>query len=121
MIWFAIFNIFHHMQGGRLQAIATSAQEISTDEFDQAEAILESNPPQTAKYVDEYTKSSTSPRHVAGLGACSQYQLSKLQEEKRHNEVARTPTPLRPTVVSAKCISGSFRRSFIDKAPRRDF
>ena len=44
---------FSSHAGGRLQATATSAQEISTDKFEQTKAILESTPPQTAEYTDE--------------------------------------------------------------------
>ena len=46
-------------------------------------------------------------------------QDSKLQEEKRHDEVARTLTPLRRPAVSARRRLGSFRRSFIGEPPRR--
>ena len=52
---------------GRLQATVTSAQEISTDKFEQTEAFLESNPPQSAceltgfpPLIDRIFPSSTS-------------------------------------------------------------
>ena len=41
-----IFNFSSHA-GERLQATATSAQEISAEKFEQTEAILELTPPQS--------------------------------------------------------------------------
>ena len=39
-----------------LQATGTSAQEISTDKFEQTEAIFELTPPQTAEEQDKHTE-----------------------------------------------------------------
>ena len=118
-IWF-VFQLsttdtiyFSSHAGGRLQATAMSAQEISADKFEQTEPILE------LRWVDSTTNSRKHRRIqrvfiVAGRGACSQYQLSKVQEEKRHDEVAKTLTLLRPQAVSTRCSLGSFRCSSAD-------
>ena len=52
---------------------------------------------------DEYTESSVYSRRRPLRR--SHYKLSKLQEEKGHDEVARTLTPLRPQAVSARRIA----------------
>ena len=58
---------------GRGAVPETSAKEISTDKFEQTEAILKLTPPQTAEeqeLLDEYTESSSS--QASAPVVCSQ-------------------------------------------------
>ena len=68
--------IFYHM---------LSAQVISTDKLEQTEVIVESTPLQTAEEPDKYTDSESSSSSASAPVVCSHYQLSKLQEQKRHS------------------------------------
>ena len=77
--------------------------------------MVELTPQQKAEEPDEYTESSS--LQASAPVVCFHYQQSKLQEEKRQDEVARTLTPLRPPAASARRCLGSFCQSFIGKGP----
>ena len=99
LIWFAIFNSWHYLFFIACRGKTPSNSDVSTRNLYWQIWTDRSHP-----WVDSTTNSRIYRRihrvfNVAGLGACSQYQLSKLQEEKRHDEVARTLTPLRLTAA----------------------